>query len=310
MRIERYALKDRDLWNDFIKTSKNGIFMFDRNYMDYHADRFTDHSLMIYDEDKLLALLPANEKDGALYSHQGLTFGGFVMDNKMKSAKMLEVLSCLKEYLLINNFTKLIYKAIPHTYHKQPSEEDLYALFREGAKLIRVDVSTSINLMDKIPFAELRRRGVKKADKNGVTVQQSTSYKGYMDVLAAVLEENHGTKPVHSAQEIELLTARFPENIKLFTAEKDSVILAGVLVFEYDNLVHSQYIAASAEGRDMGALDAVFAYLINELYADKKYFDFGISTESSGTYLNNGLVNQKEGFGGRAVVHNFFELRC
>jgi len=221
---------------------------------------------------------------------------------------MLEIFSCLKEYLALHRFNKLLYKSIPHIYHNQPAEEDLYALFRAGAKLCRVDVSTSINLADKIAFAELRKRGVKKAAKNGVVVKQSTDYKGYMDILAAVLEENHGTKPVHSAQEMELLASRFLENIKLFTAEKDGLILAGALVFEYHNIVHSQYIASSHDGREVGALDAIFAYLINEFYADKKYFDFGISTENGGTYLNNGLINQKEGFGGRAIVHNFFEL--
>ena len=43
------------------------------------------------------------------------------------------------------------------------------------------------------------------------------------------------------------------------------------------------------------------------LYADRRYFSFGISTEQAGQYLNEGLIAQKEGFGARTVVHDFYE---
>lgn len=309
MKLVCYSPEHKDIWNDFIHKSKNGFFMFDRNYMDYHADRFCDHSLMAYsDEGKLLAVLPANSRDGILYSHQGLTFGGFVTDVAMKTALMLELFDALMEYLKENNFTKLIYKAIPHIYHKYPAEEDLYALFRQKAQLYRVDVSTSILLAEKIPFAELRKRGAKKAEKNSVTFQQSQNWTEFMNMLSGVLQERHDTRPVHSIAEMELLSNRFPENIQLYTAENESGILAGVVTFIYDNLVHAQYIAASQGGREVGALDGLFSDLINHKFAHKKYFDFGISTEEAGTHLNEGLIGQKEGFGGRGIVHQFYEI--
>lgn len=309
MKLVSYNPAHKEAWNEFVKTAKNGLFMFDRNYMDYHADRFTDHSLMVFDEnDRLLALLPANLRDHILYSHQGLTFGGLITNSSMKAATMLQVFELLKVYLKENGIKKLVYKAIPHIYHTHPAEEDLYALFRMGAVPFRVDVTTTINLRDRLNFADLRKRGIKKADKNGVTYQQSHNWVGYMNLLAAVLAEKHGTKPVHSAAEMELLSGRFPEALKLYTAEKDGQILAGVVVFEYAKLVHSQYIAASPEGRDCGALDGLFNHLISEVYAQKDWFDFGISTEEAGTILNEGLIAQKEGFGGRAVIHQFFEL--
>lgn len=309
MKLVCYSPEHKTIWNDFVKRSKNGLFMFDRNYMDYHADRFSDHSLMAYNDDgKLLAILPANTRDGVLYSHQGLTFGGFITDSGMKSAAMIELFEALIAYLKTNNFTKLIYKAIPHIYHKHPAEEDLYALFRQRAQLYRVDISTSISLADRIPFAELRKRGAKKAEKNGVTFQQSKNWEGFMSMLSGVLQERHDARPVHSAAEMELLSGRFPENIQLYTAENESGILAGVVAFIYDQLVHAQYIAASPVGREVGALDGLFSNLINNQFADKKYFDFGISTEEAGTHLNEGLIGQKEGFGGRGIVHQFYEI--
>ncbi|KKB96483.1 hypothetical protein SZ25_00280 [Candidatus Arcanobacter lacustris] len=309
MIIERYNKDKKDLWDDFIVNAKNGIFMFKRDYIDYHADRFLDHSLMIFEEEKLISLIPANTIDGIFYTHQGLTFGGFVIDNKMKSDQMLEVFSCVKKYLLQNNFNKLVYKALPHIYHKYPSEEDLYALFVNNALLCRVDITTTIKLGNKIPFSELRKRGAKKAIKNGIKIGINDDYISYMRLLTCILQEKYKKNPVHSCEEILLLASSFPENIKLFTAEKDGKILAGTIVFEYDSIVHCQYIASSNEGKDLGALDAIFSYLINDFYSNKQYFDFGISTENNGLYLNSSLISQKEGFGGRTIAHYFFELQ-
>ena len=65
--ICRYEAKKKEEWNDFNKTSKNSLFMFDRNYMEYHSNRFIDHSLMFYDEDdRLIALLPMNKNENKL----------------------------------------------------------------------------------------------------------------------------------------------------------------------------------------------------------------------------------------------------
>jgi hypothetical protein len=79
-------------------------------------------------------------------------------------------------------------------------------------------------------------------------------------------------------------------------------------VYENATVAHAQYIAAGEDGKRAGALDALFAWLIEERYRDKRYFDFGISTEGDGRVLNEGLIDQKEGFGARGVVHDRYEL--
>ena len=48
--------------------------------------------------------------------------------------------------------------------------------------------------------------------------------------------------------------------------------------------------------------------LITDVYADRTYFDFGVSTENGGGYLNEGLIFQKEGFGARSVVYDTYEM--
>ena len=323
--VEIYNAEKKQVWDEFITNSKNGTFMLKRDYMDYHSDRFKDFSLMFYDEGKLIAVMPASLHGDEVRSHGGLTYGGIISNRKMTSPKMLEVFDSLKEFLKENNIKKLLYKRIPSIYHSYPSDEDLYALFRNDAKIVRRDISTAILMEDKINFNERRRRNIKKAIKANLKVVQSFDFDGYINLVNDVLGAYHGAKAVHTGAELKLLAERFPDVIKLFIAENDEhEMLAGVLIFDTPLTVHSQYIANSDKGRDIGALDMVFDYLINQYCtplppsgtspasgADipaKKYFDFGISNEEEGRVLNFGLVSQKQEFGGRGIIHDFYEL--
>lgn len=280
--------------------------MLKRDYMEYHSDRFHDCSLLFFEDDNLIAVMPASLHGNELRSHGGLTYGGIISDRKMTTPMMLEVFDSLHTFMGTNGISTLIYKCVPRVYHKYFADEDLYALTKNGATLIRRDVSTAIDLTDKIGFSELRRRGVKKALKNGLTVRQSFDYEGYIQLLTKVLEDHHGVRPVHNAAELHLLAERFPDEIKLFCAYKDEELYAGVLVFDTPRCVHTQYIANSDEGRSIGALDMVMDYLVNTYSTGRQFFDFGISTEQAGMFLNTGLIRQKEMFGGRAIVYDFY----
>lgn len=302
-----YSAEKQAEWDAFIDTSKNGTFMLKRGYVEYHSDRFTDFSLMFYEDDNLIAVMPASLHGDVVRSHGGLTYGGIISDRRMTTPKMLEVFDALKAFLTEKNIRALIYKRVPSVYFSYPSDEDVYALFRNDAKLTRCDISTTIYLPDKIRFSELRRRGVKKALKNGLEVRQSTDYDGYIALLTEVLSVHHDTKPVHTGAELALLASRFPDVIKLYCAYRGEEMLAGVLIFDTPQTVHAQYIANSEEGRNIGALDLVMDYLINTYSEGKTYFDFGISTEEQGIVLNYGLIGQKEMFGGRAITYDFYE---
>ena len=301
--IKPYTKSCKTLWDDFIDTSKNGTFMLKRDYVEYHADRFVDNSLMFYDDDRLVGLLCASLHGDELRSHGGLTYGGVISDKKMTAQKMLEIFETLQDYLKAQKIQRLLYKRVPAIYHSYPADEDLYALFRMGARLVRCDISTAIDLRDKIKFNERRKRNIKKALNTGLEFKQSNDYKGYVELLSEVLLARHGVKPVHTSDELIYLVQRFPQNIKLFVCYESEKMLAGVVIYETPQVAHAQYIANSQKGRECGALDLVFDRLINEIYADKRYFDFGISTENDGYVLNIGLITQKQEFGGRGIVY-------
>ncbi|MDP9195305.1 MAG: GNAT family N-acetyltransferase [Pseudomonadota bacterium] len=309
VRVEKYdRAAHRDTWNGFLEKAKNGHFMFNRDYMEYHSDRFTDCSLLVYEKDRLAALFPANIGGDTVYSHQGLTFGGIITrEDSINTPLMLHILGEITRHLRTAGVKKLVYKPIPYIYHIHPAEEDLYALFREKAELTRMDVSTVINYASRGKISSLRQRGARKAQKAGITYQPSDRWDDFWHLLSERLKERHGQKPVHTLQEIRLLASRFPQNIRLQTAEAGGEIQAGVVIFENPTVAHAQYICAGDEGFRNGALDGLFEHLIG-LYSDRRYFSFGISTEEAGRVLNEGLILQKEGFGGSAINHTVFSL--
>ena len=308
IKVELYNSEKHQLWNDFIRNSKNGIFMFDRNFMEYHKDRFTDNSLLFYDEEKLVALMPASIKDGVLTSHGGLTYGGFITGNDMKQHHMNDCFMALKEYALQNGIKEIIYKHIPHIYHKQPAEEDLFSLYYNGAGVVKIEASTVIDLQQPLKMPKGRKAQVGRARREGVSIKESNDFESFIELENQVLNERHGTKAVHNASELHLLQERFPNNIKLLAAFYQEKIIAGTVLFIYDNVVHTQYMAANETAREIGALDLTIATVIEQFKEAKKWLDFGISTEDAGHYLNEGLIAQKEGFGGRTNIYQTWLL--
>jgi len=296
-------------WNAFVGQAKNATFLFHRDYMDYHADRFNDCSLMIYEDGRLFALLPANVVGDVLYSHQGLTYGGLIMGASCRAAKVRDCFVELNDCLRRMGIRKVVYKHIPHVYCTLPSEEDLFALSNVCRAALKTrDIASVVDLSRPLPFSQLRRRGVKKAVRAGLLVTESDRLADFWQVLQSCLLLHHQARPVHSLAEMALLKARFPENIRLFVATHGGSIVGGTLLYVSRHIVKTQYIAASEDGRQLGALDFIFDHLLR-MFADegRRFFDFGTSNLVGNDDLNESLIFQKEGFGGRAVCYDTYE---
>ena len=308
--IEKYIKEKQNIWNQFLLQSKNGTFLFCRNYMDYHQNRFEDYSLFIYRKDKPYSLLPAHRVYNTLYSHQGLTYGGFIMNNKVSAKGMLDIVEETISYLLSQGINEIVYKPIPFMYHIYPAQEDLYAFYKHSEiQIIGCTISSVIfQNQNKLKYDHSRKGGLHKAIRLGLKITESDNFEVFWNILINNLETNHRTKPVHTIDEIRLLKSRFPENIKLYLVQKGELFLGGTLLYISRQVVHAQYASASPEGKESGALDLLFDYLINEKYTDYPYFDFGHSNEQMGNYLNEQLIFQKEGFGGRGVINNTYKM--
>ena len=307
--IRRYTPDCADEWNQFVAESKNGTFLFDRRYMDYHQDRFRDHSLMFYQDGRLLAVLPAHVDGDTLYTHRGLTYGGLVMSPRLTIVETLALFCELNAMLRFEGLKHVIYKAVPWIYHRLSAEEDLYALYHEcHARIVARDYSTNIFLGAGMRWERVRRRGVVRAQRAGITVERSDSFADFWRVLSDNLGTKYGIRPVHTLAEIELLHGRFPDNIVLYQAVRDGQVLGGVVLYLSPPVVHAQYSSATPEGKSLGAIDAIYERIMHHDYKDWPYFDFGRSTENpDGSGLNEALVFQKEGFGARGLCYDIYE---
>lgn len=308
IKVVKYTSSKAEEWNAFVGQSKNGTFLFYRGYMDYHADRFSDFSLMFYEKGKLCALLPANRCDNTLYSHQGLTYGGLITTSENTTAQVCQLFTELNIFLRNEGFRHVVYKPVPNIYHQLSAEEDLYALFVIcHAKLLGRDVSSVILPTNRIKWKHDRHYAANKARTNGIQISQSNDYASFWKILTDNLKQKFGASPVHSLNEIELLHSRFPENIRLWVAHsKEGILLAGTVLYLCGDVVRSQYISASPEGKRLHAVDGLYDHIINDVYPDC-YFDLGTSNMPHSNELHDSLIYQKEGFGGRAACFDTYE---
>ena len=302
-RVEKYTKENRLAWDTFISGAKNATFLFARDFMEYHSDRFTDYSLLVYKDDLLYAVLPANIVGDKLYSHKGLTYGSLVLSKSAKLLYTFEAFKALLAFLDAKAISTLELRNIPTFYNTMPSDELSYFLFKANATLIKRDALMVIDTSTKIKFQKNRREGINKAKRNGLTIAVDDNFEGFWnEILIPNLQKKHGVAPVHSLEEIQLLAAKFPDHIKQVNVYKDNVIVAGTTLFLTKTTIHPQYVSGNSDKNAFGSLDLAYDYIINHFDSSKRYFDCNISSEENGTALNSGLIFWKESCGARTYV--------
>ncbi len=307
--VRQYESEDYAIWNAFVSEAKNTTFLFHRDFMEYHSDRFEDFSLLVFKGKKIVALLPANRVEGEIHSHQGLTYGGLIYKENLKLASVIDVFSTVLKFLNENQFSKIHIKTIPNIYHQKPAEELQYALFLTDAQLTRRDSLAVIDLRQDFSISKGRLEGVNKGIKNNLKVVEETNFEIFWNnILIPNLTAKHQANPVHSLEEIKVLYTNFPKNIRQFNVYLDNKIVAGTTIFESEQVAHAQYISANESKNELGSLDFLYHHLLTQVFRKKMYFDFGISNENQGKKLNNGLSFWKESFGANTMVHDFYEV--
>lgn len=305
----RYTSKDKELWNDFIASAKNATFLFNRNFMDYHQDRFEDYSIMIFKDELLYAMLPANKLGNKVISHQGLTYGSFVLQESGKLLYAFEAYKAMLSFLHSEGITTLEIRVIPTFYNTMPSDELAYFLFKSNATLLKRDALMVIDHTNKLRFQKNRREGINKAIRNGLKIKIERNFDGFWNkILIPNLQQKHSIQPVHSLAEIELLATRFPEHIEQVNVYKEDTLVAGTTVFSTKTTIHPQYVSGNGSKNTDGSLDLAYDFIINQYKKDRRYFDFNISSENNGTALNGGLIFWKESCGARTFTADTYSV--
>ena len=308
--IRIYNETDFEAWNKLVSESKNGTFLFDRNFMDYHKHKFQDFSLMIYNEkNKLIAIMPAHRIGDELYSHLGLTYGGIIIKKDLRLTVFFEVFSEILKFLFQEGIYFLHWKEVPYFYHSYPSDEWKYLAFVTEAELYRRDMCSVINLKEQFVFSKTVVRYAKNVDKQGFIYRKSEEWDVFWkEILVPELDFYHHVLPAHNLEEIFYLSSKFRDNIHLYTVYSGNEMVGGTVLFIDKNVVHCQYISVKSKFREKKVLDFLFYKLIKEDFKDYDYFDFGISNEENGRKTNMGLLYWKEGFGARGVSQDFYKI--
>ncbi len=305
----KYTNSKKADWDNFIATAKNATFLFQREFMDYHNDRFEDFSLMVYKDEKLYAVFPANKNGKNVYSHQGLTYGSFVLQDSAKLKSTFIAFKELLKFLFEEGIKKLDIRIIPTFYNSLPSDELEYVLYKAGASLVKRDVILLIDYQNKLRFQKNRREGINKAKRKNLIVKVDGDYEAFWNkILIPNLKEKHNSSPVHSLDEIKLLAARFPNHIKQVNVYQDDKIVAGTTVFLTKKVIHPQYVSANSNKNELGSLDVLYNFIIDHFIAGRNYFSFNTSSEENGKLLNEGLLFWKESCGARPHVFNNYEI--
>lgn len=309
--LKRYSPELKADWTRVLDAARNGILLFERDFIEYHGDRFHDFSYVIYLNGRPVALFPAAVigEGNHIVSHPGLTFGGVVFRKDLRGQDAIEIVDALLDELKMQGISKVSMKMLPSFFSSYPSEDSLYALWRRGFKIEQRNLSSALLLSNRLPLNRSKLSAVKKAKKNAITLNEPLMEE-FHKLLSDVLRKQHDVEPVHSLAELNLLKSRFPQRIFTRGALLDGALIAGTLIFDYGHVWHTQYLAASDHARKLGALDLVVDGIIHE--ADERGvrgLSFGISTTDQGSKLNQGLLWQKESYGARPILHDYISGR-
>jgi hypothetical protein len=277
--------------------------------MEYHSDRFQDFSLLIFESEKLISVLPANKVGDTVFSHQGLTYGGLVFGAKIKLTEVIEVTKAVLKFLNQNGISTFQLKLIPSIYNHYFSEEIEYAMFLTKATLVRRDCLSVIDMSKKFEITRTRNESIRRGQKHNLIIKEELKFDLFWnEILIPNLEKKHNSKPVHTATEISRLQQKFPDNIRHFNVYHEDKIVAGTTIFVTDKVAHPQYISGNEQKNELGSLDYLYHHLITTVFKNKNYFDFGPSHEENGKKINEGILFWKETFGAKTTVQDYYEV--
>nr|WP_314896482.1 GNAT family N-acetyltransferase [uncultured Flavobacterium sp.] len=308
--VKQYQKSDYTNWNAFIGQAKNATFLFHRDFMEYHKDRFEDFSLMIFETEKLVAVLPANRVGDAVYSHQGLTYGGLVYSHKINGERVEGILDSLLNFFKENLIKSFYFKPIPLFYSSKGNAEMDFFVLKKGAFLDKKEMNLAINLVMPLAISKSKLKHFRKIEGLDLQLVEEARFESFWElVLEPRLLEKYNVKPVHTLQEITKLKENFPNNIKQYSVYYDDAIIAGVTIFETETVVRSQYGATSKKGEELRALDFLFISLIEKYKQEGKlFFDMGIVNDDNEKGYHAGLLKQKEELGCTVYSQDFYKM--
>ena len=263
--------------------------------MDYHSNRFEDFSILIYKNKSLVGLIPANRSKNTIYSHQGLTYGGLLLENNFNAIFSKELMAVVKKFYKDNGIVDFQLKSYPSSY-PQFDSTPFFSFFKNSkTNIITTHKSLAIDFSKKVKIHKTKLKHQRKGLEYGLEIRLDNDFKTFWtEVLTPMLEDRFQTKPVHSLEEIEQLHSFFPSKILQYNVYLKDKILGGITIYNKGSVVKSQYSATTLEGQKNYAIDVLFLYLIEHFKnSGAQFFCMGTVTTNDTLGYNPGLLKQK-----------------
>ena len=324
IKIKPYTSSDLAQWNELVNQSDNGTLFHLRNFLDYHPpERFKDHSLMIYNDEKLLALIPGAELEEngkkIYFSHPGASYGGFVFRSS-PFARCDQWIRAFDVYLKEHHFHRATLVQVPRIYGTFEDETLEYALLWNGYEVSENYISSVIPIdadSDELCRRVYKRKNRSKKYYENLMVDSGLTYLWENDFerFYPILLENKAkfdAKPTHALEELYRLDSLAPNRLKLLLLLKDGEIIGGTLNFIAN--AKTVIIFYNMMNYDYADLQpAVFQVLETIRWASSQgfqYLDFGVSQvpkAENPLTPHPSLIRFKEEFGAFGLVRKVFQ---
>lgn len=307
--VRFYSDEDFDLWNNFVTKANNATFLFHRDFMEYHKDRFDDFSMLVFCGEDLVSVIPANRVGDEVFSHQGLTYGGLIIDQFVTAEVFEAILKVVFSFLKQKHKTTFVVKEFPHFYNAQKETFDVQKSLLNFSSILKKNTLLVLDFKSDYTIAKAKQKQYKRLQQNNLVVKEENSFDSFWNlVLIPLLKEKYATQPVHSLAEITYLHAKFPKNIEQYNVYLEEEIVAGITIFKTPNVVKSQYGAVTETGKKLRALDGLFVYLIDKFSKTHAFFDMGTVDDTSENGINQGLLTQKLELGCKVNYQNIYQI--
>ena len=310
--ISKYEKKQLDEWDQFINASNNGTMFQKQRFINYHIDRkFVDNSLIIKNNNNIVAVLPAAIKNNILYSHPGSSYGGLVLAKKTEFSVINDIIQELDNYCKNKKLKSIFLINSPSIYHKEVDDSLDYLLQWNHFRKKEIYISHAVNINETVSVLDLlkkrKRRYLNNDDGlNALEFKESNEFDLFYDILLKS-KEKFKTKPTHSLEELYQLKKIFPEQIKLLlTMKKDSVV-GGSLIFFANKKISLIFYNTILEELRNSQISMLQLYKCMEISKQLGYqmVDFGVShtPEANDPMAPKlSLIHFKEQFNARGVL--------
>jgi len=312
--VDRYNDSFLNEWEEIVHSSNNGTLFHTRKFLSYHSkDKFIDHSLIFYKNNKPLSVFPAAETTESykkiLISHPGASMGSFVTPADLSFSDALQLVDQLNLYLKKQKFSRARITLPPIIYNQRKTNYIDYSLLRSGYKYVKREVSSILFLEDSIEknvnqFKPSHRQALRKAQRSGLVVNNSDDFNSFYNILKKNLSNRHNVKPTHTVDELLKLKKLFPKNILLHAAFLKNTMVGGVINFVANkNVILAFYISHNESYQEHRPINLLFYEILKDAIRNNfKVFDFGIFTVNEEP--NMGLAKFKENFGSSGVFRD------